>query len=57
MVSLLEHNDFICNDIEEDETMAIYDTERSINSDAGDDMKDVEENECIAKDSDDSDNI
>ena len=52
-----DQDDFICDDIEEDETMAVYDTEGSINSDDSDDMKDVEENENIADDSDDSDNL
>ena len=52
-----DQDDFICDDIEEDETMAIYDTEGSINSDDTNDMEDVEENEHIVDDSDDSDNL
>lgn len=52
-----DQDDFICDDIEEDETIAVYDSEGSINSDDSDDMEDVEEHEHIADDRDDSDNL
>ena len=52
-----DQDDFIYDDIKEDETMAVYDNEGSINSDDSYDMKDVEENKQIIDDSDDSDNL
>ena len=47
-----DQDDFIYDNIDEDETLAVYDTEGSINS--ADDMEDVEKDEHIADDSDDS---
>ena len=52
-----DQDDFIYDDIDEDETMAVYDSEGSINSDDSDDMKAVEENEHITDDSDGNDNL
>ena len=45
-------DEFICEDVKEDDTLADYDSEGSIHSS---DMEDDEENEHISNDNDDSD--
>ena len=48
----VDQDEFICEDVEEDDTLANYDSEGSIHSS---DIEDDEENEHISDDNDDSD--